>query len=183
MNSLKRECSWGSQARTRRRDKGSYWRIVPVIAPWALPCSVTWTRRGEHFILCRAGSEIRLSACSFSNSARHSSYLSFPFGRLHSRSSQTVLDSSVRLRLEKSFVTSTIRSRSVDEKLRPEKSISCICPLRFILCSQNESTGKERVCPAKNAIIFSGAQCRSDRGFQPPKKDSNERTRRRFLKV
>src|SRR5438132_2802386 len=131
MNSLKRECSWRSQACTRRRDKGSYLRIVPVIAPWGLPFSVTWTRRGEHLILCRAGSEIRLSACSFSNSARHSSYLSFPFGRFHSRSSQRVLESSVRLRVGKSFVTPRIRSRSLNENLRPEKSISCICLRTF----------------------------------------------------
>src|ERR671924_218203 len=127
MNSLKREWTWPSQACTRRRDKGSYCWMLPVIAPWGLPLSVSWTRRGERFILRRAGSEIRLSACSFSSNARHSSYFSFPFGRFHSRSSQSVLESSVRLRVQKSLVSWTIRSRSVDENLRPEKSISSIC--------------------------------------------------------
>jgi hypothetical protein len=70
----------------------------------------------------------------------------------HSRSSQMVLDNSVRLRLEKSRTVSRMSSSSAAEKLRPEKetSVSGMDVLLFSWFSY--PIRKERECPAQNAL-------------------------------
>lgn len=64
--------------------------------------------------------EGEMNGCS--SKARHSSCLSIPFGCFHCSNSHKVLDSSVRLRLEKDLDVWQMRLISSEEKQRPEDS-------------------------------------------------------------